>query len=101
MKVVTELIPSFSVAPRVYPQPADTLILAFENGFTTTFTWSIIGQLLSVTLDSTEGITQGTTYSFTITNNGTTIYKGKIIFLKDGTDVQNYTNQSQDTKRWK
>ena len=28
------------------------------------------------------------------------IYKGKIIFLKNNTDVQNYTNQSQDNKRW-
>jgi len=101
MKVVTAALPIIELVPRFYPIVLDELVLEFENGFIIPFTWSINNNLLILTITDISQFKQRENYSFTLLNDGEIIYKGKMIFLKNGTDVQNYTNNSQDNKRWK
>lgn len=100
MKVVTAALSIIKLVPLLYPNISDDLVLEFENGFIIPFTWSIDNNLLILTITDTSKFKQRENYSFTLLNDGEIIYKGKMIFLKNGTDVQNYTNQSQDNKRW-
>ena len=100
MKVVTEETPIINIIPILYPIDGDVLILELKTGQTIDVSWMKSNSVLKITLSDTSGFVQRGNYSFTIINSGTAIYKGKIIFLKNGTDVQNYTNQSQDNRRW-
>lgn len=100
MKVVTAALPIIELVPRLYPSISDTLVFEFENGFIIPFTWSIDNNLLILTITDISQFKQRENYSFTLLNDGEIIYKGKMIFLKNGTDVQNYSNNSQDNKRW-
>lgn len=100
MKVVTIAVPIIKIVPRLYPTTGDTLILELETGQTIDVDWVKSNNLLEITLNDLTQFEQRGNYSFTISNSGVVIYKGKIIFLKNDTDVQNYTNQSQDNKRW-
>jgi hypothetical protein len=100
MKVVTTAMPIIDLVPRFYPYSEDIITLEFENGFIIPFTWVIGGNLLTLTLTETSQFKQRENYSFTLFRGNEIVYKGKMIFLKNGTDVQNYTNNSQDNKRW-
>lgn len=100
MKVVTNAIPKFKIAPRLYPNTGDTLILELETGQILDIYWIKDNNLLEITVNDLTKFEQRGNYSFTISNAGVVIYKGKIIYLKNGTDVQNYSNNSQDNKRW-
>ena len=100
MKVVTEQNPFIKVVPRLYPILGDILTIDFENGMTNDFVWTISQNILIITFASTNLFKQRDNYSFTIFRGEEILYKGKIIFLKNNTDVQNYTNNSQDNKRW-
>jgi len=101
MKVVTEAIPIIKLVPRFYPDITDDLIFALDDGLMIPITWEIVKNTIVVTIGETIGFVQGTTYSFTLTRNSEIVYKGKLIFVANDTDIQNYTNQSQNTKRWK
>lgn len=101
MKVITNSEPFFVVIPRLYPVITDALALTFENGMSIAFSWEVTNKYLLITLEDTSSFKQRENYSFTILSTTDIIYKGKMIFLKDDTDVQNYTNQSQDNKRYK
>ncbi len=100
MKVVTQAVPIIKLSPRFYPALLDVLVFVLDNGTIIPFTWVIEQNNIVATISDTAGFTQGSNYSFTITQGTDIVYKGKLIFLKDGTDVQNYTDKSQDTKRW-
>jgi len=100
MKVVTQAVPIIKFSPRFYPALLDVLVFTLDNGTVIPFTWIIEKNNIVVTLGSIEGFTQGSNYSFTITKGADIVYKGKLLFLKDDTDVQNYTNKSQNTARW-
>lgn len=100
MKVVTTAIPVIKIVPRLYPNAGDTLVFELETGQILSIHWIKSNNLLEITLNDLTKFEQRGNYSFTISNSDVVIYKGKIIFLKNGTDVQNYTNQSQDNKRW-
>jgi len=100
MKVVTQAIPVIKFSPRFYPALSDTLVLTFDNGTVIPFEWTIVKNNIVATLENTTGLIQGETYSFTVTKESDIVYKGKMIFVADNTDIQNYTNQSQNTKRW-
>lgn len=100
MKVVTVAVPIIDLVPRFYPSLLDELSLEFENGFIIPFTWVISGNLLTLTITDTSQFKQRDNYSFTLLRGNEIVYKGKMIFLKNGTDIQNYTNNSQDNKRW-
>jgi len=101
MKVVTQAIPIIKLVPRFYPLLTDDLIFTLDNGSIISTTWEIVKNTIVVTIEETTGFVQGTAYSFTLTRNSEIVYKGKLIFVANDTDIQNYTNQSQNTKRWK
>jgi signal peptidase I len=100
MKVVTQSVPVIKIGPRLYPNTGDTLVLELETLQIIDIDWVRNGNLLEITLNDLTQFEQRGNYSFTVTNNDVVIYKGKIIFLKNDTDVQNYSNQTQDNKRW-
>jgi len=100
MKVVTTAVPVIKIVPRLYPIITDTLVLELETGQILPLTWALNGNLIEITITDISLFEQRGNYSFTVTNNDVVIYKGKIIFLKNDTDVQNYSNQTQDNKRW-
>lgn len=93
MKVITPEKNSFKFIPRISYLTASFIL---DSGVVVTNT--VLNNIVTVT-DVTK-FTEGENYSFTIISNGITIYKGKLIFLKSGTDIQNYNAQTQDTKRW-
>ena len=101
MKVVTQAIPIIKLVPRFYPSLIDNLIFTLDNGSIISTTWEIVKNTIVVTIEETTGFVQGTAYSFTLTRNSEIVYKGKLIFVANDTDIQNYTNQTQNTKRWK
>lgn len=100
MKTVTQATPNVILVPRFYPLLTDTLDLVFESGLIIPFTWIIDKNKIVITLLDTSELIQRDNYSFTLKRGQEIVYKGLMMFLKDGTDVQNYTNQSQDNKRW-
>jgi len=100
MKVVTQAIPVIKFSPRLYPDLSDTLVLTMDNVSIIPFSWVITKNNIVATLENTTGLIQGETYSFTVTRGQEIVYKGKIIFVADNTDIQNYTNKSQNTARW-
>lgn len=100
MKVVSQGNPVLKLVPRYYPLVNDVLTLEFENGINVPFNWVLSKNLIVITLTDTSLLKQRENYSFTFLMGTKIIYKGKMIFLKNGTDIQNYTNNSQDNKRW-
>jgi hypothetical protein len=93
MKVITQNTTVFKFVPRF---TFNSAVLTFDEGLE-------VENVVSnnqVTILNTSLFTEGQNYAFTITSNNEIVYKGKIIFLKNGTDVQNYNAQTQDTKRW-
>lgn len=100
MKVVSQGNPVLKLVPRYYPLANDVLTLEFENGINVPFNWVLSKNLIVITLTDTSLLKQRENYSFTLLMGTKIMYKGKIIFLKNGTDIQNYTNNSQDNKRW-
>lgn len=100
MKVITNAVPVIKLVPRIYPALSDTIVLQFDNDISIDFEWVLQKNTIVITLLDTSLFKQQEYYPFTLLIGTEIIYKGSIVFLKDGTDVQNYTNQSQDTKRW-
>ena len=106
MKVLFLLEPlKFSLIPRKYPIISDTLTLNLRNEITgvvinpaITF---IVSDKLNITLTSQplDFKTQNK-YEVTILNGSQIIYKGKLIVLESGTDVQNYNYASQTTSKY-
>lgn len=101
MKAVTQDNPVIKLVPRYYPASGDNLTLTFEDGFDIDFTWTQNKNILEVTLSDTSDFMQGSDYAFSLLKDGEIIYKGVIIFLKNGTDIQNYEMQTQETTPWK
>lgn len=106
MKVLfLETALEFSVIPRKYPNISDVLTLNLRNENTgeviTPEITFIVSQKLDITLTNQplEFKTQNK-YEVTILNNTEIIYKGKLIVLESGTDVQNYNYGSQSTSKY-
>lgn len=93
------------VVPRVYPQITDTLVLRLRNEITgIILTPEInfsVGQTLDVTLlnPQTDFKVQNK-YEIEISNDGWVIYRGKLIILEDGTDVQTYNYGQESNSRF-
>ena len=96
----------FSVVPRVYPLISDTLSLHLRNEMSNEvinadieFT---INDYLNVTIVNkpTDFAIQNK-YEVIIYNETTIIYIGKLIVLKEGTDVQNYEYKTQNNEYFK
>ena len=93
----------FKVIPRTYPTITDNLLVTLRNEQTdltfnvdTTFT---IDNYLNISILSQPiDFKVQNKYELTIKNNGSTIYLGKLIVLKEGTDIQDYTYKTQNNE---
>jgi hypothetical protein len=95
----------FSLVPRHYPISTDVLTLVLRNENTN----AVLIPLISFTIDKTlviEVLEQPTDfktqnkYEVTLLNGLEIIYKGKLIVLEAGTDIQNYNYGSQTTSKY-
>jgi hypothetical protein len=106
MKVLfLETALEFSLIPRKYPIISDDLTLDLRNETTGTvispaITFSVTEKLnITITEQPLDFKTQNK-YEITILNDSEIIYKGKLIVLDSGTDVQNYNYGSQTTSKY-
>ena len=95
----------FSLIPRNYPKIGDTLILNLRNENTNTILSPTISFIVDDKLNievleqPTDFKTQNK-YEVTLLNDSEIIYKGKLIILEAGTDIQNYDYGSQTTSKY-
>ena len=106
MKVLflTETL-EFSAIPRKYPNISDTLTLDLRNEntgevITPAITFTVTEKLnITITTQPADFKTQNK-YEVSVWNEGEIIYKGKLIVLESGTDIQNYNYGSQTTSKY-
>jgi len=95
----------FYIIPRVHPIITDTLVLTLRNEITDTIITPaitfVIGEKLEIiiTTQPTDFKTQNK-YEVSLHNETELIYKGKIIILEEGTDIQNYEYNTQSNARF-
>lgn len=95
----------FSVIPREYPLEIDNISLTLRNEFTdeiiTPEITFEVGQKLEITItEQPETFAENKKFEVTILNDEKTIYLGKLIILKSGTDIQNYEYKQQTNSRY-
>lgn len=105
MKVITENVPSFYFAPRLYPASTDTLSISFTNEYTREaispdFIFLVSGNLVHLELLDISGFALYENYEFEVKRADEIIYKGKVITLDNDTDLQNYQPDNQSKSRW-
>lgn len=91
--------------PRKFPVAGNTLTLELRNEltgalFTPDFDY-LIGEYLNITMVQISDFKIQNKYNFKIRNNGEIISSGKILFLKEGTSVQDYNYQQQSNDYYK
>jgi hypothetical protein len=96
----------FSLIPRKYPDISDILSLQLRNESTNItinnavyFSTDERKLYIELTTQPAEFKTQNK-YEITLLNGLEIIYKGKLIVLESGTDIQNYDYGSQTTSRF-
>ena len=95
----------FSLIPRKYPIISDILTLNLRNETTgvvinPAITFTVTDKLnITITAQPLDFKTQNK-YEVTILKGSEIIYKGKLIVLESGTDVQNYNYGSQTTSKY-
>lgn len=63
-------------------------------------TWTITKNKVYVTLENDTDFVTKNKYELEIQDNGITIYRGKLMFLEENTDLQNYDNETQSDKEY-
>lgn len=96
---------NFSLIPRKYPKITDTLSVTLRNENTdlkivSNFSFSI-NEKLNITLENHSDFKASNKYEVEIKNDGDIIYLGKLLFLEQNTDVQNYNYGSQSNSIFK
>ena len=95
----------FSLIPRKYPIISDVLTLNLRNEttgdvITPAITFSVDEKLnITITTQPTDFKTQNK-YEVSILRGSEILYKGKLIVLESGTDIQNYNYGSQTTSKF-
>lgn len=107
MKVLKLNTPfEISAVPRIALVSSDVLIFTARNentnaGFDYTLDWSIVNGRLNFELpDTNPDFKAGNKYEIFIKKSDTIIYRGKMIIVKEDTDIQNYTPSKQTTPRF-
>jgi len=94
-----------NLIPRKYPIISDVLTLNLRNENTgvvinPAITFSVDDKLnITLTTQPLDFKTQNK-YEVTVLKGGEIIYKGKLIVLESGTDIQNYNYGSQTTSKY-
>lgn len=95
----------FDCVPRKYPQIGEsvTLVLRDElnrNELEQEVTWES-GEKLRITLQTQpDGVASRQKFEIELKINSDLIYQGNLIFLDNGTDIQNYSNEQQSTSKY-
>lgn len=107
MKVIKLNTPyEICAVPRIALVLSDVLIFTARNEtssfiFEQTLNFSIINDRLKFTLTSPIlDFKAGNKYEIFITTNGLIVYRGKMIIVKEDTNIQNYTPSNQTTPRF-
>jgi hypothetical protein len=95
---------NFSLIPRKYPTINDTLSVTLRNEdsdlkIVPNFSFSV-NEKLNITLENNSDFKVSNKYEVEIKNDGDIIYLGKLLFLEENTDVQNYTYGSQPNSKF-
>ena len=95
----------FSLIPRKYPVVTDILTLNLRNEssnltITPVVSFTVNDKLnITITTQPQDFKTQNK-YEVTLLNGEEIIYKGKLIIVESGTDIQNYNYGSQSTSKF-
>jgi len=111
MKVLKLNTPfELSAVVRIAPFQSDVLSFTIRNevsNYTASYSidWNMVNGRIEFTLPDATTETDfkaGNKYELTITNtyDYTIIYRGKLIVVKEDTDIQNYTPSKQTTPRF-
>jgi len=107
MKVIKLNTPfEISAVPRIALVSSDVLIFTARNentGSATNYTliWSLVNGRLIFELPSTNpDFVAGNKYEIFIKRIDEIVYRGKMIIVKEDTDIQNYTPSKQTTPRF-
>ena len=107
MKVLKLNTPfEISAVPRIALVSSDVLIFTARNeatGLITAYTlvWSMTnGPLVFELPDTNPDFKAGNKYEIFIKKDDTIVYRGKMIIVKEDTDIQNYTSSKQTTPRF-
>lgn len=95
----------FKLIPRKYPDVTDTLTLELRNEntnliITPTISFLVADKLSITVLEQHSDFKTQNKYEITLLNSSEIIYKGKLIVLEQGTDLQNYNYGSQTTSKF-
>lgn len=96
---------NFSLIPRKYPLITDILSVTLRNEDTnltiiSNFSFSV-NDKLHITLENHSDFKTQNKYEVKIKNANEIIYIGKLLFLEENTDVQNYNYGSQSESKFK
>jgi hypothetical protein len=106
MKVLKLNTPfELSAVVRTAPDYGDVLVFKAINEFSQveivqTLVWTKRNDRLSFILASNIDFVAGNKYEISISNNSKVIYLGKMIVVKEITDIQNYSQSKQTTPRF-
>jgi len=95
-----------SAVPRIALVSSDVLIFTARNentnvSFNYTLIWSIVSGRLVFELPNTNpDFIAGNKYEIFIKRIDEIVYRGKMIIVKEDTDIQNYTPSKQTTPRF-
>lgn len=100
---------SLSAVPRIAPSLSDILVFKWINEFSQVtgeieMIWQFSKGRLTFGFDTLpDDFIAGNKYEISIfnSNTGTIIYLGKLIVVKENTDIQNYTPSTQQQQRFK
>lgn len=96
----------FYLIPREDPLETDTLTLAMRNEITgkiitPVVNFELINKDIKITIpDQPEDFSISNKYEIELINNSIVIYRGKLIILAEGTDIQNYNYSSQPNAKF-
>lgn len=96
---------TFSLIPRVFPSLIDNLILNLRNEITNVeinpeITFTIADRLNIKILEQPSDFQSQNKYEVELKNGTNVIYRGKLLILEQGTNIQNYEYGSQTKTRF-
>lgn len=102
MKILFENELILSFVPRRIPTESEINVI-FRNEMTSTlieekYTYSLVKGKVFITINPNSDFTAKNKYEVEVKELGETIYRGKMIYLEQGTDIQNYNQRTQTNK---
>lgn len=98
----TDLIIPF-IPRRVPNSNVINIILRNENTnviIEQSLNWVLIKNKVYITIESNTDFATKNKYELEIQDSGFTIYRGKLMFLEENTDLQNYNQETQSNKEY-